>query len=60
MPENGLLDKYQAQYQIAVLQRLDRIVDLLEQLSDSPPMTIILPGEDSNAKWDDSGEETWQ
>ena len=56
MPEDGLQSKYEAQFQIALLQRMDRIIDLLEQLSDSPPMTIILPSEDGDVNWEDMAE----
>ena len=50
MPDDTLLSKYEAQFQIAVLQRLDRIIELLERLNESMsadretlPMMIILP-----------------
>ena len=43
MPDDTLLSKYQAQFQIAVLQRLNRIIVLLEQLNEVLPVMIILP-----------------
>ena len=56
MPDDTLLSKYEAQFQIAILQRLDRIIVLLEQLNESLPLMVILP-EDmgvDNADRDDS------
>ena len=43
MPDDTLLSKYEAQFQIAVLQRLDRIIMLLEQLNESLPLMVVLP-----------------
>ena len=39
MPEDQLLNKYEAQFQIALLQRLDYIIQLLENMQNE--LTIL-------------------
>lgn len=58
---NGLrimLDKYEAQFQIDILQRLDIIIGLLRQLGASLPTTVILP-DDSDSDTDVAGNSDW-